>query len=121
MFDSNKKKYFLSSNQILRLIDSQEGCIATDRITVDGCKVRFMYKEEPHQNGWPDSGWRFMAGDEDQDYMDNPNNHTVFQVNTICNYDPKIIPLLDSPSGSAYIRGTDGKFELDEEWKDPED
>jgi hypothetical protein len=121
MSDPKVKKYVLSPNQIVRLIDSQEGCIATDRITVDGCKVGFMYREEPYQNGRPDSGWRFMAGDEDQEYMDNPNNHTIYQVNTICNYDPEVIPLLDSPPGTAYIRGGNGKFELDVEWESRED
>ncbi|MET3846503.1 hypothetical protein ABIE48_000436 [Paenibacillus sp. OAE614] len=30
----NKKKYFLSADQIVQLIDSNEGCIASDRITV---------------------------------------------------------------------------------------
>jgi hypothetical protein len=121
MSHSNKKKYFLPADKIVRLIDSQDGCIATDRITVDGCKVGFMYREEPYQNGRPDSGWRFMAGDEDQEYMDNPENHNVYQVNTICNCDLEIIPFLDSTPGSAYIRGLDGKFKLDEEWENPED
>jgi hypothetical protein len=111
----NEKKYFLSSEEIKRLIDSNEGCIATDRITVDGCKVGYMYRDEPYQNGSPDSGWRFMAGDEDEDYMNNPENHSVFQVNTICNYDHEIIPLLSAPPGIAYIRDHRGKLVLDEE------
>ena len=115
-----KKKYFLSPDKIVRLIDSNEGCIATDRITVDGCKVGFMYREEPSEV-YPDSGWRFMAGDEDQEYMDNPQNHDVYQVNTISNCDPDIIPFLDSSPGTAYIRGEDGTFVLDEELENPVD
>ena len=101
---------------IKRLIDSNVGCIATDRITVDGCKVGFMYREEP-LNGNPDSGWRFMAGDESEEYMDNLENHSVYQVNTICNYDEDIIPLLNSAPGTAYIRDENGKLVLDEEWE----
>ena len=47
-----------------------EGCFATDRILVDGEKVGYMYREEPADgNDW-DSGWRFTAGDESQEYMD---------------------------------------------------
>ncbi|MGZ9586431.1 DUF2185 domain-containing protein [Paenibacillus marinisediminis] len=114
------RKFALSADDIKQLIDSEEGCIATDRITVDGCKVGFMYREEPYQNGNPDSGWRFMAGDEDQDYMDNSENSAVYQVNTICNYDSDIIPYLDAPPGTAFIRDENGKFVLDEEWKNPE-
>ncbi|RKQ12508.1 DUF2185 domain-containing protein [Oceanobacillus bengalensis] len=87
---------------IKRFIDSNVGCIATDRITVDGCKVGFMYREEP-LDGQPDSGWRFMAGDESEEYMGNPDNHSVYQVNTICNYDEDIIPLLHAAPGTNVL------------------
>jgi len=36
--------------------------------------------------------------------MDDVKNHNIYDVNTIANYDPQIIPLLDAPVGSAYIR-----------------
>ena len=55
-----------------------------------------------------------MAGDEDEEYMNNPNNHHIFAINTICNYDKDIIPYLKSEIGSAYIRIDDNKFELDD-------
>lgn len=45
-----------------------EGCFATDRILVDGCKVGYMYREEPDSDSsMPDSGWRFNAGDESKE------------------------------------------------------
>ncbi|MDQ0917070.1 DUF2185 domain-containing protein [Paenibacillus sp. V4I5] len=115
-----KKKYKIPADKIKRLIASEEGCIATDRITVDGSKVGFMYREEPNSN-YPDSGWRFMAGDEDDDYMNNPENHSVYQVNTICNCDSDIIPYLDAQPGTAFIRDKTGKLVLDEGWENPED
>jgi hypothetical protein len=62
-----------------------------------------------------------LAGDEDDDYMNNPANHSVLQVNTICNYDPDIIPFLYSEPGTAYIRDKNGKLLLDEEWEGPEE
>ena len=34
-----------------------------------------------------DSGWRFLAGSEDDEYTDNPENIGIFDLNTICNYD----------------------------------
>lgn len=115
-----EKKFFIPGNEIRRIIESTEGCIVTDRITVDGCKVGFMYREEPSEK-YPDSGWRFMAGDENEDYMNNSQNHGVYQVNTICNYDPDIVPFLDSAPGTAYIRDVNGNLILDEEWSIPED
>ena len=70
-----------------------EGCIVSDKITKEGYKVGYMLREEPTE-GNPDSGWRFMAGNEDDEYMDNPDNHHVFALNTICNYDSDIIEKL---------------------------
>src|SRR5262245_18485635 len=77
-------------------------CIATDMLTVEGHKVGFMYREAPTHD--TDSGWRFMAGAESQDYMDDPDNLAIYDVNTIANHDPDVVPLLDGPTGSAYER-----------------
>lgn len=63
---------------------------------------------------FPDSGWRFMAGNEDEKYMNNPNNHNIFAINTICDYDRDIIPYLHSDIGSSYIRVDENKFEIDD-------
>lgn len=56
---------------------------------------------------------RFTSGNEDGEYMNNPNNHHIFAINTICNYDRDIIPYLKSKVGSAYIRVSSNKFEID--------
>lgn len=76
------------------------GCLATDRILVDGTPVGYMYREVPTES--VSSGWTFMAGDEDQAYIDDPNHWAIYEVNTICNYDPTVIPYLSSESGSAF-------------------
>ena len=89
-----------------------EGCLASDRITKDGFKVGYMYREEPDE-GKPDSGWRFMAGNEDDEYINNPDNCHIFAINTICNYDPDIIPYINSEIGSAFIRINEKEFEID--------
>ena len=68
---------------------------------------------EPNPN-YPDSGWNFLAGDEDDDYMNDSDNHHIFAINTVCNYDQDIIPYLNAPAGTAYIRSTNGKFEVDD-------
>jgi hypothetical protein len=71
-------------------------------ITVEGRKVGFMYRETPTDD--TDSGWHFMAGEESQDYMEDPDNLAIYDVDTIANHDPEVIPLLDAPIGSAYER-----------------
>ncbi len=97
-----KKQFALRADQIEPLVEGRGGCFATDMITVEGRKVGFMYREEPDND--IDSGWRFMAGGESQQYMDNPDNLGIYDVNTIANYDPDIIPFLDAPVGSAFER-----------------
>lgn len=78
------------------------GCIATNMITCGGRKVGFMYREATVRE--LDSGWRFMSGYESEEYMNDTENHAVYDVNTIANYDPDIIPFLDAPVGSTFER-----------------
>ncbi|MGN0663612.1 MAG: DUF2185 domain-containing protein [Negativibacillus sp.] len=88
------------------------GCLATDRIMVDGCKVGYLYRVEAVNAG--DSGWRFFAGDEDDAYTSDPDKVGVFHLNTLCNYDPSILPLLNAPVGTAFIRDEEGNFRREE-------
>jgi len=61
-----------------------------------------MYRDPPSND--VDSGWTFLSGDEAQDYLDNPANLGIYDVNTIANYDPSIIGYLDAPVLSAFER-----------------
>lgn len=110
-----EKKYLLKKEDIKPLIEweGEEGCLATDTILVKGKKVGYMYRDTPAENA-PDSGWRFMAGDESDSYMNNPENIGVYSLNTICNYDKDIIPFLNSPIGTAYFRDEKGVFQKEE-------
>jgi hypothetical protein len=105
----SEKIFKLKKGQILNLIDSMGGCMATDMITVDGLPVGYMYREEPDFEF--DSGWRFFSGTEDQEYADNSNNVMIYDVNTIANYDRAIIPYLQMPIGSELFRNEDGTFQ----------
>ena len=94
------KRFKLARDQIRQLVKPMGGCLATDRIVVDGCEVGYMYRQSPSDS--VASGWVFMAGDEDEDYVDDPSHWAIYEVNTICNYDQTIIPYLDSPAGTAW-------------------
>lgn len=91
--------------------DGPQGCVASDRILVDGARVGYCYRVTPdaEDEAW-DSGWRFTAGDESDDYLNDQDHFAVYALNTVCNYDPDIIPLLDSEPGTAWSRGEDGVF-----------
>lgn len=114
------KKFKLPPDGIRPLAAGHGRCFATDMIVVRGKPVGFMYREEPDNQH--DSGWRFMSGLEDQDYMDEPDNLGIYDVNTIANYDPTIIALLDSPVGSVFER-TPGtrNFRPVDDWRPPGD
>jgi len=70
-------------------------------------KVRFMYREEPSNT--QDSGWRFFCGDEDQDYIDNPDNIAIYDIETILSIDKSIKPYLSSVVGTALEREDENK------------
>jgi len=89
-----------------------EGCFVSNKILKEGWKVGYMYREAPDE-GRPDSGWRFLKGDESDEYMDDVSNTSIVAINTLCNYDPEVIPFLDDPIGSAFIRISKHDFEED--------
>lgn len=91
---------------LLRNWSGPRGCLATDRILVEGARVGYMYREEPKFSG--DSGWRFLAGDEDEAYLRDSQNSDVYDLNTLCNYDSDILPFLSYPIGSTFERDQDG-------------
>ena len=46
--------------------------------------------------------------------MNESSNHSVFSINTICNYDRDIIPYIHAEIGSVYIRTGSNTFEIDD-------
>ena len=104
---NSQKQFKITAENIRQLIPNKGACFASDRITVDGMPVGYMFRDEPDKA--PFSGWTFMAGDESQEYADNPDNWAIYDVNTVCNYDLAIIAYLDAPFGAAFgrVAGTD--------------
>jgi hypothetical protein len=100
------KKFAIPRESIRDLGAPMTGAFATDRITVQGKTVGYMYREVATRK--EDSGWRFFTGDEDQAYIDDLSHTEVYAVNTIANYDPDIIPYLGTPAPCAFekIPGT---------------
>ncbi|MDR0212963.1 MAG: DUF2185 domain-containing protein [Comamonas sp.] len=102
------KNFALSAQDIRPLAEGHGGCIATDMITVHAKAVGYMVRETPVQA--EDSGWCFMAGDETQEYMDDASHHGIYDVNTIANYCPDIIALLDTAAPCAFERNASGQL-----------
>lgn len=100
------EKFLIDKKDIKQLTELKGGCIVSNKITKEGCKVGFMYRENPSDNFF-DSGWRFFSGDETEEYCNDSNNFNVFELNTVCNYDISIKDKLESPVGSSFIKVND--------------
>ncbi|SKM37803.1 Protein of uncharacterised function (DUF2185) [Mycobacteroides abscessus subsp. abscessus] len=90
------KKFRLRAEDIVPGLAPADGCMATDRILVDGTRVGYMYRDG--------SGWVFTAGDETPEYLADPGHVNLLSLNEIANYDRSIVPYLQAPPGAAFIR-----------------
>lgn len=79
------------------------GFVMATKMLVEGKrKVRFMYRQAPDND--QDSGWRFFCGDEDDEYVNNPDNIAIYDINTILGIDKSITPYLQAAEGTAFER-----------------
>ena len=95
-------RFLLKPDEIKDLIPSIGYSYVSDKITVDGEKVGFMYREKPFDN--EDSGWRFLSGTETEEYLDDTTKSMIFDVNTVANYDSAIIPYIKNRVGTELQR-----------------
>jgi hypothetical protein len=114
------KHYKLVAGDLRPLAEGYGACIASDKITVDGNPLRFMYREPAIHH--EDSGWRFFSGLESDTYLRDSANLEFFDCNTIANFDRTIVPLLAAPVGSAFRkRAGEAEFAPVPDWTPPKD
>lgn len=80
------------------------GYVYASKFLVDNrLPVTFMYREEGEGD---DSGWRFFSGLETQEYMDDPDNVGIYDVETILKISGNgcIRELLQTPAPCAFER-----------------
>ena len=99
-FGVMEKNFKIKGEDIKPVAEGRGACFATDMITVEGKPVRYMYREHPDNE--MDSGWRFFSGYESDEYLENSENVSIYDINTIANYDQSIIPFLDAEVGLAF-------------------
>jgi hypothetical protein len=75
-------------------------CFVTQRIMKDGQKIGYLYREEPDRE--EDSGWRFLCGDESDEYMDDSENICLVSLGAVLREDDRVLGLLDAPVGAAF-------------------
>ena len=96
------KNFKIPREQLKRYVRGMGLCIAPDTVVVDGIPVCLVYRVMP--SSMHDSGWRFFTGTESDDYLSNARCNGVYDLNTVINYCPEILPLLNEPPYTAYRR-----------------
>ena len=73
--------------------------------------ICYMYREEP--DNMYDSGWRFFAGCETDEYVNDPDNIGIYDLSTIESIYPYLSYFLSLPAGTALERkNSDANFYL---------
>jgi len=94
---------------------NKTACVS-NKILEEGWKVGYMYREELSNE--TDSGWNFMAGNEDEDYTSNYNNFKILSLYEVYELDKNIWDYIDSPIGTKFIRISSNEFEIDKNNKE---
>lgn len=88
-------------------------CFVTNNILYEGRQVGYLYREEPDYDD--DSGWRFTAGDETDEYMEDSDNSSYVSLGAVLREDDSCLELLDREAGVAFAKDDKGNFvELDD-------
>ena len=89
-------------------------CFVTAKVLYQNQKINYLFREEPLEKDaneeFEDSGWRIMAGDESEDYMDDTQNIYYVSLGAVLSRDDSIVDLLDAPVGSYFERSENGQF-----------
>ena len=65
-----------------------------------------------------DSGWSFMAGNEDDEYYNDYKNIALVSVQEVYQLDPDILGYIENSVGTALIRISSNEFEIDKNDKE---
>jgi Uncharacterized protein conserved in bacteria len=62
--------------------------------------IGYCYRETPENN--IDSGWRFLYGDEDDEYLSNPTNNEAVYPDDMLSINPSIDVILSAPVNTEF-------------------
>ena len=86
------------------------------KILEEGWKIGYMRRDKPVNEN--DSGWSFMAGNEDDEYYNDYKNIALVSVQEVYQLDPDILGYIENPAGTALIRISSNEFEIDKNDKE---
>ena len=84
---------------IKEFTDLQKFAYVTQR-AIEMDSIGYAYRENSDLK--IDSGWRFMFGDEEEDYLDNPENTITKDMQDIIAWKPAVKELLKARPGQDF-------------------
>lgn len=73
----------------------------------DNNYIGFCYRENSEIK--IDSGWRFMFGDEEEDYLDNPDNTLTKDISELLQWKPELQTIVNERRGLEFEWDEDSK------------
>ena len=121
----NKKKNEPPPKEMKQYITGAGGTIVSKSILEGTSKLKWLFRENSEYG----NGWVALGDTDTQEYVDNPDNMTIVDFNTLANIEPAVVnvfympvgsdlELCSDPSGNYFLVTRDGK-EIREPVKHP--
>ncbi len=110
----DSEKYMELMKNRMKLLNQM--AYLSKKILEEGGKVGYMCRDEAINGN--ESGWSFMAGNEDDEYINDYKNIALVSVQEVYQLDPYIWDYIDNPVGTKLIRASSNEFEIDKNDKE---
>ncbi len=94
--------WVINPEEVVRLIPNIGAGIVSLSIMRGDAPVGLMRRDKPQSS--EDSGWSFTGLGDTQEFLDDPDNSVVCDLNTVANIDTGIITHLNRPEGVVLVR-----------------
>ena len=81
------------------------------KIAEEGWKAGYIWRDEPLNER--DSGWSFMAGNEDEAYVNDASNLVLMTIHQFLDLDRDVWKYIHHPAGTRMVRISDSEFDFD--------
>lgn len=84
-----------------KYVENAGSCIVTKSLLNGESNFRWLFREEPLNN--IDTGWMAFGDSDNDEYVNDPKNLSVVDLNTLINIEPTILNVYEMPVGTDLI------------------
>lgn len=98
--------------EMIQYIKNAGGCIVTKSLLAGESKLKWLFREESVNP--VDNGWRAFGDKDTQEYINNSENLTICDFNTLANIEPAVLNVYEMPVGAdlEFKHNASGKYFL---------